>query len=199
MKSLRWLLLTGCGEKRGSQPVGSCLAGITNCLADGSCFFRRQSNRKDNRDTLLREPGPTHFLFHSRSLFRLRKCLTVFWTFVYKRQVSNFETAPFQQSARTSLERLVTSDTRRQPGRAMKRLAMKAIALQLGNSDRRTRSLKIEEIGDFSRGKIIPRLRIAGQWLERAGFKPGHRVEVLIEQPGSLTLRFVEQSKEAAL
>jgi hypothetical protein len=76
---------------------------------------------------------------------------------------------------------------------------MKAVALQLGNSDRRTRSLKIEEIGDFSRGKIIPRLRIAGQWLERAGFKPGHRAEVLIEQPGSLTLRFVEQGREAAL
>jgi hypothetical protein len=33
--------------------------------------------------------------------------------------------------------------------------------------------------------------------LEQAGFKPGHRVQVLIEQPGSLTLRFVEQGKGA--
>jgi hypothetical protein len=63
----------------------------------------------------------------------------------------------------------------------------------------KSRSLKIENTGDFAYGKIIPRIRIAGQWLERAGFKPGHRVEVSFEQPGNLTLRFLEQPKEAAL
>jgi len=74
---------------------------------------------------------------------------------------------------------------------------MNAVTFQVGTSDRRSRSLKVEAIGDFSRGKIIPRIRVAGQWLEQAGFKPGHRVQVLIEQPGSLTLRFVEQGKGA--
>lgn|SRR6266480_196589 len=199
MKSLCWLLLSGCRKQCGSQPVGSCLAGIANRLADSSCFFRRQPNRKNNRDTFCREPGTAHFLFHTKAQFRKRKCLTLFWIFVYKRQVSKFETAPFQQSARTSLERLVTSDTRLEPGRAMKRLAMKAEALQVANSDRQSRSLKVEAIGDFARRKVIPRIRIAGLWLEQAGFKPGHRVQILIEQPGRLSLRFLEQGKEVAL
>jgi len=61
------------------------------------------------------------------------------------------------------------------------------------------RSLKIEKTGDSCYGKIIPRIRIAGQWLEQAGFKPGHRVEIHFDQPGNLTLRFQEQSKEVAL
>lgn len=57
-----------------------------------------------------------------------------------------------------------------------------------------TRTLAIERTGDFWRGTTKPRIRIAGQWLERAGFKPGHRVEVHLSQPGILTLRFLDQS-----
>lgn len=57
-----------------------------------------------------------------------------------------------------------------------------------------TRSLAVEAIGDGWRGKIAPRIRIAGQWLERAGFKPGHRVQVRLEQPGTMTLTFLEQA-----
>jgi hypothetical protein len=57
-----------------------------------------------------------------------------------------------------------------------------------------TRTLKIETIGDFFRGKVSPRIRLTGQWLERAGFKPGHRVEIQISQPGTMTLRFLSQS-----
>src|SRR5262249_42028457 len=106
---------------------------------------------------------------------------------------------PFQQSARTSLERLTNQRHPAVTGAGNERLTMKAVALQLGNADRQTRFLKIEEIGDFALGKVIPRLRIAGQWFERAGFNPGHRVQVLVEQPGSMTLRFVEQGREAAL
>jgi hypothetical protein len=55
------------------------------------------------------------------------------------------------------------------------------------------RTLAIEATGDFFRGQITPKIRLAGRWLERAGFKPGHRVEVLTEQPGTLTLRFVTE------
>ena len=54
------------------------------------------------------------------------------------------------------------------------------------------RTLRIERTGDFWRGKITPKIRLTGQWLERAGFKPGHRVEVLSNESGTLTLRFVE-------
>jgi hypothetical protein len=55
-----------------------------------------------------------------------------------------------------------------------------------------TRTLKIEATGDFWRGKVVPKVRLTGQWLERAGFKPGQRVEVVLAQPGVLTLRLVE-------
>ena len=40
------------------------------------------------------------------------------------------------------------------------------------------RTLKIEEDGDYNRGRIKPKIRLMGQWLERAGFKPGTRVSV---------------------
>jgi hypothetical protein len=53
------------------------------------------------------------------------------------------------------------------------------------------RTLKIEATGDFFRGKVAPKIRLTGQWLERAGFKPGHRVQVEAAGEGVLTLRFV--------
>ncbi|PYJ95711.1 MAG: hypothetical protein DME23_23130 [Verrucomicrobia bacterium] len=59
------------------------------------------------------------------------------------------------------------------------------------------RNLKIEATGDFAAGKVKPRIRLVGQWLERAGFKPGHRVEVRLDEPGKLTLCFSEQPHEA--
>jgi hypothetical protein len=57
-----------------------------------------------------------------------------------------------------------------------------------------TRTLRIEVTGDFWRGKIKPKIRLTGCWLERAGFKPGHRVEVRSDQPGTLTLCFLSNS-----
>jgi len=59
------------------------------------------------------------------------------------------------------------------------------------------RTLKIEATGDFWRGKVVPKVRITGKWLERAGFKPGHRVEVTLEQTGELRLRFIEEKAVA--
>ena len=55
-----------------------------------------------------------------------------------------------------------------------------------------TRNLKIEATGDAWRGKIKPRIRLVGQWLERAGFKPGHRVVVEFPEPGTLSIQFIE-------
>ena len=57
------------------------------------------------------------------------------------------------------------------------------------------RNLKIEAAGDFALGKIQPKIRLTGRWLERAGFKPGHRVEVRLVEPGTLALQFVEASQ----
>jgi hypothetical protein len=50
------------------------------------------------------------------------------------------------------------------------------------------RSLQIEEIGDRWTG-FKPRIRIMGQWLERAGFKPGTRVSVVCRSLGFIELR----------
>ena len=58
----------------------------------------------------------------------------------------------------------------------------------------KTRSLKIEAVGDFAHRKIKPRIRLSGQWLEKAGFKPGHRVEILELKPGELSLQFREET-----
>jgi hypothetical protein len=54
------------------------------------------------------------------------------------------------------------------------------------------RSLKIETVGDFAYCKTKPRIRLSGQWLEQAGFKPGHRVEIHLLNLGELTLQFRE-------
>ena len=56
-----------------------------------------------------------------------------------------------------------------------------------------TRNLKIEAIGDFAYRKIKPRIRLSGLWLERAGFRPGHRVEISSSKPGELSLQFREE------
>jgi hypothetical protein len=57
----------------------------------------------------------------------------------------------------------------------------------------KARSLKIEAIGDFAYRNIKPRIRLSGHWLERAGFKPGHRAIIHVGRPGELTLQFKEQ------
>lgn len=57
----------------------------------------------------------------------------------------------------------------------------------------KTRSLKVEAIGEFVYGKVRPRIRLTGLWLENAGFKPGHRVEISSSKPGELLLQFKEE------
>jgi hypothetical protein len=57
----------------------------------------------------------------------------------------------------------------------------------------RRRTLKIEAVGDFAHRKIKPRIRLGGHWLEKAGFKPGHRVEISSSKPGEMSLQFKEE------
>ena len=54
----------------------------------------------------------------------------------------------------------------------------------------KTRTLTIET--DHWSDPVKPKIRLHGRWLEQAGFKPGHRVEVQVGEVGTLTLRFVE-------
>lgn len=154
--------------------------------------------KRQPRD-LFSRGGAGPFSFSSGGVFLFTKVLDRISPFVYKSLVSKFEMRFCQKSARTSLVRLANQGHPAVTGAGRERLAVKVESLQAANPARRVRSLKIEAIGDFARGQEIPRIRIAGQWLEQAGFKPGNRVQVLIEQPGSISLRFVEEAGEAAL
>jgi len=51
------------------------------------------------------------------------------------------------------------------------------------------RTLKIEEEGDFAANRIKPKIRLMGRWLEKAGFRPGGRVQVICRAPGIIELR----------
>lgn len=193
------LFFAGCRQERGPKPVGFWCPGGADSLQKFPRFIRRQSDRKDNSGTFRGKSRPAHFLFHANSVFRLRKCLTRFWTFVYKCPVSNFETllSPKEMAGTAAGESELTSSQPVCAGASQRESEMNTDMFQAGNSGRRF--LKIETTGDFYYGKIKPRIRLTGKWLERAGFKPGHRVEVRFDQPGSLTLRFVEQAKGGAL
>jgi len=55
--------------------------------------------------------------------------------------------------------------------------------------DSTARTLKIEETGDFWNGITLPKIRLMGRWLERAGFNPGSHVQVTCVSPGVIELR----------
>ena len=52
-----------------------------------------------------------------------------------------------------------------------------------------SRTLKIGEEGDFCAKRIKPKIRLMGRWLEKAGFRPGGRVQVICRGPGIIELR----------
>ncbi len=53
------------------------------------------------------------------------------------------------------------------------------------------RELAIESSGDFWRKTIKPKIRLVGRWLEKAGFEPGQRVQVICTGPGVIELRSI--------
>ncbi len=55
-----------------------------------------------------------------------------------------------------------------------------------------SRTLKIEEDGDHWKKRIKPKIRLKGDWLERAGFKPGTLVSVQCVADGIIELRSSE-------
>lgn len=61
------------------------------------------------------------------------------------------------------------------------------------NVCRHIRTLKIEAVGDFWKGGIKPKIRLTGHWLARAGFSPGHHVQIKCASHGILELRFCER------
>jgi hypothetical protein len=62
------------------------------------------------------------------------------------------------------------------------------------NSELPDRSLKIEKDGDYWKGRTKPKIRLVGRWLEKAGFIPGSRVQVVCIAPGVIELRCAEEA-----
>ena len=80
------------------------------------------------------------------------------------------------------------------------RQARKILAAEIRNAPpARWRNVKIEATGDFWRGRVRPRIVLVGKWLEAAGFKSGHRVEIRVRRSGVLTVRFVKEKKGGSL
>jgi hypothetical protein len=66
----------------------------------------------------------------------------------------------------------------------------------MNSNTENTRTLKIEETGDFSIGRIKPKIRLVGDWLKHAGFPPGQRVQIIFISPGIMELRSTPQLPE---
>jgi hypothetical protein len=62
-----------------------------------------------------------------------------------------------------------------------------------------SRTLKIEREGDRWRGGFKPKIRIMGRWLERAGFPPEARVQVVHTAPGVIELRVLATGEARTL
>jgi hypothetical protein len=60
------------------------------------------------------------------------------------------------------------------------------------------RRLKIEEDGDPWRGNTKPKIRLKGNWLARAGFRHGQRVEVKFVTEGVIELRVTAKENPSA-
>ena len=57
------------------------------------------------------------------------------------------------------------------------------------------RILKVEEVGDFWRKRTVPRIRLKGKWLAKAGILPNHHVEIESPHPGVLILQLMENDE----
>ena len=60
------------------------------------------------------------------------------------------------------------------------------------------RRLKIEAEGDSWKGRMKPKIRLTGRWLERAGFHYGQRVEVKSVADGVIELRMTVNESPTA-
>ena len=76
-------------------------------------------------------------------------------------------------------------------------------SLERSDSHVHVRTLKSEAHGDFWKGLTKPKIRLMGRWLERAGFRPGNRVQITCVAPGVIELRSpaavtVQETKSAS-
>jgi HSP20-like domain of unknown function (DUF1813). len=53
-------------------------------------------------------------------------------------------------------------------------------------------TLKVQDMGDHYRRKVIPQIRLQGKWLLSAGIIPEAKVEVINPKIGVLIVRVIE-------
>lgn len=79
------------------------------------------------------------------------------------------------------------------PGKEPHVMALNEAPLAYGQGQSKfwlaSRRLKIEAVGDFCAGRVKPKIRLTGKWLEQAGFPPGEHVRVSLVAPGVMQLR----------
>lgn len=190
---MRQLLLAGCVQKGAPKPIRFWRARGFDCGRNLASLLRAKAHGEDGFELiLLGQWGPSHLAWHTRRLFVYKNKLTRFDIPFTESETSSVEVDAFQQQCPHVSGKVSNQRHPAVTGAGKKRLGMNVKPFQ-------ARSLAIEATGDFFRNKVTPKIRLSGQWLERAGFRPGHRVQVTVEQTGSLTLRFVEQGKEVAL
>lgn len=185
----------GCRQESSAEPVGLGLSRFANFFLDLREFIRAKPGRdKFSQSLALGFLWSANFLRHKRFFYVTHKLFL---------HTNNYRVTDIQVSNETLLSSEKVVGTAAGESELTNSLPVRAGAnrreSEMKAGTNQVRSLKIEKTGDFFKGKIIPRIRIAGQWLEQAGFKPGQRVEIRFEQPGILTLRSLEQAKEVAL
>jgi antitoxin component of MazEF toxin-antitoxin module len=57
------------------------------------------------------------------------------------------------------------------------------------------RTLKIQDVGDFYKGNVIPAIRLRGKWLTAAGLNAGSEVEISNPEKGKLIIQIKERKE----
>jgi len=195
LRNLGASLLARGRQKGVAEPVGLALPRLADCFFDFREFIRAQPRGdKLPQGFALGLLWSANFPSHAKLFSVIRKFFLSYDSLcVTDIQVSIGTALSLERMAGTAAgESELTNSLPVCAGASRRESEMKTDMVQ-------ARSLAIEAEGDSFANKLKPKIRLCGKWLEKAGFRPGHRVQIQIAEPGCLTLRFVEQRQEGAL
>lgn len=58
------------------------------------------------------------------------------------------------------------------------------------------RRLHAYTVGDFWKGKVVPKIRLQGKWLTEAGIQPGDEILIEIQGDGVLLIRRCDKEQD---
>lgn len=179
-------------KERAAKPVSTRAMGLGNCVLNLLKFIHAKPHPDNfSQGFAFRLLWSANFASHIKIFSVARQLFLSQSSFCATNIKASHEvTLSLDRVAGTAAgESELTNSLPVRAGASLRESEMKTGTLQ-------ARSLAIEATGDFFYNKIKPKIRLSGQWLAKAGFLPGHRVEVLVDQPGVMTLRFVQQAQE---